>query len=324
MTLPMSKFDVCTLHVVGITESWQQEPLFTLGTCLPFSTGPTGSEGVLTYVNNLSPQKQWRKAGGNKYFNTADCKKIVKIMYLECTKSGKEKECVTQEKEPAAPGTALKRQKAPLIEGNRSSKCGCKAKIQVNWETEEAETCQVGDCSWVHTGTYVRTLFTTWLSSFVPCAGHESCNEEMSGLRFSDLSLLVKREILTFFTSMIRNPPFAMAHAAAIRIACKYVLKEAVKRLLRAANSQRVEDSRSQIIRDLHESAVQRGVVLSGDEVDYLDASKSQSERLLRYLRLHVLKFPGTRFIAEMGIPSAEHIIRLTPYNVLTWIHTCH
>ena len=96
-----------------------------------------------------------------------------------------------------------------------------------------------------------------------------------------------------------------MAHATATRIAGKYVLKEAVKLLLRATTSQRVEDSRAQIIRDLHESAVQRGVVLSGDEVDYLDTSKSQSQRLLRYLRLHVLKYPGTRFIAEMGMPTA-------------------
>jgi hypothetical protein len=118
----------------------------------------------------------------------------------------------------------------------------------VSWVTVDALKCLVGDCSWVHTGRYLHASLHG-SHPHIPCAGHEPCNDEMAGLRFSDLSPGVKRDILTLFTRMNKNPPFAMAHDAATRIARKYVLKEAVKLLLRAANSQRVEDSRAQIIR---------------------------------------------------------------------------
>ena len=162
----MSKSDVCALHVVALTESWQQEPLFATGTSLPFSTGSRASQSVLTYVNNLSPQKLWRVGGGHKYFASVDGKRIVKIMYLVCTKSGKE--CVQQEKEPTKPTKLVNvnnQRKTAFIEGTRASKCGCKAKIQVNWVSEDAAECQIGDCSWEHLGSYLPTRVSRGLSS---------------------------------------------------------------------------------------------------------------------------------------------------------------
>ena len=164
MTLSLSKHDVCALYVAGITESWQQNPLFTVGATLSFPTGRAASQEVLTYVNGLSPQKQWRIGGGHHYFDNADGEKIVKIMYLVCSKSGKV--CVKQDKEPTEAALSVnvpKRRKAPVIEGTRASKCGCKAKIQLSWITAGAPECQVGDCSWVHTGNYLRTYLVFYI-----------------------------------------------------------------------------------------------------------------------------------------------------------------
>ena len=113
--------------------------------------------------------------GGHHYFDNADGEKIVKIMYLVCSKSGKV--CVKQDKEPTEAALSVnvpKRRKAPVIEGTRASKCGCKAKIQVSWITTGAPECQVGDCSWVHTGNYLRTylVFCILTSSVSQAMSH--------------------------------------------------------------------------------------------------------------------------------------------------------
>ena len=126
------------------------------------------------------------------------------------------------------------------------------------------------------------------------------------------MTVLVRERILEEYVRSPRNPPFAMAHSQATSIAKMYVLKETVKYLLWLANMRRVEDDRVKILRTLIQAATESGATLTTVEADYLDTSKSQSHRLLRYLQFFAVKCPGSRFIASMGSPTAEHIIRLS------------
>ena len=160
-----TKAAACQDLTDGVTETWEQDPMFVQGHEIPFPSGKTCSQDTLSYVNSLCPQKQWRIGGGAEYYVLLDGSKVVRNMYLVCVKSGTQATCVPKPppKEEPQKAPSFKRKKqtptAPL-EGRHTSKCGCHAQISIIWTTPTANAGVVSKCKWQHSGRSSPALLT--------------------------------------------------------------------------------------------------------------------------------------------------------------------
>jgi hypothetical protein len=90
--MSVSKADVCTLYVDGVTKPWKQDPLelkdgtpIQGGTQLPFSSTKEGRQELKTFLNDLNPLWQWNYRGGSSYFPGT---RVIRNDYLRCHFAG--------------------------------------------------------------------------------------------------------------------------------------------------------------------------------------------------------------------------------------------
>ena len=124
--MSVSKADVCTLYVDGVTKPWKQDPLelkdgtpIQGGTQLPFSSTKEGRQELKTFLNDLNPLWQWNYRGGSSYFPGT---RVIRHDYLRCHFAGEV------------------RKKGGKF-AVRTKRCGCEAGFNIVWTTAGALHC---------------------------------------------------------------------------------------------------------------------------------------------------------------------------------------
>ena len=286
--MSVSKADVCTLYVDGVTKPWKQDPLelkdgtpIQGGTQLPFSSTKEGRQELKTFLNDLSPLWQWNYRGGSSYFPGT---RVIRHDYLRCHFAGEV------------------RKKGGKF-AVRTKRCGCEAGFNIVWTTAGALHCVVNLVSWWH-------------------VGHHPPNEyELTekGLVFSDLTEPQQQSIISAYVDLPQNPVQTDASEIARRLVGDvYVTTRAVKHMLVLAKA--IRDRRdSDLDRIKLASQKQfRSLILTPESIEFRDPTKSQSENLICALKKLYLDYPGFRFIVEFGMPTLEHLLG---YHFPTCLH---
>ena len=134
----MSKAEVCSAFVIGVTEHWTQTALelkdgtpVLKGTLLPFSSTPEDRKNLKIFVNGLNPLFKWIYPGGQTHFPGT---RNIKSAVLRCQYTREPRESTSRKKD------------------TRTKRCGCTAGINIYWESPDSKFCGVRQVDWEHIG----------------------------------------------------------------------------------------------------------------------------------------------------------------------------
>ena len=272
----MSKAEVCSAFVIGVTEHWTQTALelkdgtpVLKGTLLPFSSTPEDRKNLKIFVNGLNPLFKWIYPGGQTHFPGT---RNIKSAVLRCQYTREPRESTSRKKD------------------TRTKRCGCTAGINIYWESPDSKFCGVRQVDWEHIGHH-------------PPAGYD---DHPLALNYVDLTPETQQCIISAYVALPQNPVQTDASEIAKALAGVYVTRRAVRYMLDKAKEARDKRDTEKDKNKLLALKELRRLALTPESIQFRDSGKSNSENLICALKKLYLDFPGFRYILEFGMPTLD------------------